>query len=100
MAKPTARQRSVRNHPLRRPHRVRKVFLVSAYGIQVSQRGNHPSVFTSVQVFVDSWNSQLSPPRVVQLKVLSAMLSFDQISILAYVECAVRAGQKALKIAM
>ena len=51
-------------------------------------------------MFVDPRNSQLSPPGVVQLKVLSAMLPFDQVSILAYVECAVRAGQKALEIAM
>jgi len=90
----------MRDYPVGRPLRVLQGFLVTAYRIEICQRGDHPSVLAGIEVFVYPGDSELSACRIVELEVLSAVLSFDQICVLTDVERSVRAGEEALDVAL
>ena len=89
-----AGQGAMRKHPLRGTLRLLKIVGVATRRVKIRERRYHPAVLARVEMFVNARNALCPAACVVQLEVVSTMLAFDQIRILAYIECSIRTGEK------
>jgi len=69
-------------------------------GVQGAEGCDHPTVFASVEVFVDAGNAEGTAMGVIEGEVVCAVLAFDEVGVLAHVEGAFGTGEEVTDVAL
>ena len=94
MTEAAAGQAPVLDDPIGRLECRIQVRLVTGGTVEQGQRVNHPAVFTGIDVLVDGGHAKLAALLVGEGKVFAAVLSLDEVRVLARIERAIGAGEK------